>query len=80
VPNCVKLTTDNIEDLFWMPHTCAYRLLAEGQDLPSWHPLITGDPESVHRAGISVRDRAIPEAEADPDLTMHLVTCFDEDE
>ncbi|HEX4743021.1 MAG TPA: YcgN family cysteine cluster protein [Caulobacteraceae bacterium] len=61
VPDCIKLTPGNIRDLPWMPRSCAYRRLYEGKDLPSWHPLVTGDPESVHRAGVSVRDQTINE-------------------
>lgn len=66
VPGCVVLTPEKIGDLSWMPSTCAYRLLAEGRDLPDWHPLVTGDPESVHRAGVGVRgrvrsERGVPE-------------------
>ena len=62
VPDCIKLTPHNIDDLPWMPLSCAYRRINEGKDLPSWHPLITGDPESVHAAGVSVRDQTISEA------------------
>jgi len=58
-PFCVKLTVQRIEEFFWLPPTCAYRLLAEGKALPDWHPLVSGDPESVHRAGISVRHIAL---------------------
>lgn len=72
VPDCVVLTPRNVGKLKWMPSTCAYRLLAEGKDLPAWHPLVSGDPESVHRAGISIRGRAISERDAGP-LEHHLV-------
>ena len=61
VPDCIKLTPYNIEALEWMPASCAYRRLHEGKPLPQWHPLITGDPESVHKAGVSVRGQTIPE-------------------
>jgi uncharacterized protein len=61
VPDCVQLSPDNIERFEWMPSTCAYRLLAAGQDLPEWHPLVTGDPNSVHAAGVSMRGRAVTE-------------------
>ena len=61
VPDCIKLTPNNIEALEWMPRSCAYRRLHEGKDLPRWHPLITGDPESVHAAGVSVRGKTISE-------------------
>ncbi|HUO23589.1 MAG TPA: YcgN family cysteine cluster protein [Caulobacteraceae bacterium] len=68
VPDCIKLTPYNIEDLQWMPPSCAYRRLHEGKPLPLWHPLITGDPESVHRAGVSVRGQTVSEAVlADPE-------------
>jgi uncharacterized cysteine cluster protein YcgN (CxxCxxCC family) len=62
VPDCIKLTPWNIEALEWMPKSCAYRRLHEGRSLPSWHPLITGDPESVHAAGVSVRGQTVSEA------------------
>jgi len=61
VPDCIKLTPGNIEALGWMPKSCAYRRLHEGRDLASWHPLISGDPESVHRAGVSVRGQTVSE-------------------
>ena len=68
MPDCIKLTPHNIEALEWMPLSCAYRRLYEGKDLPHWHPLITGDPESVHRAGVSVRGQTLSEAVlADPE-------------
>jgi uncharacterized cysteine cluster protein YcgN (CxxCxxCC family) len=71
VPDCVFLTPELVDDLGWLPSTCAYRLVAEGQDLRWWHPLISGDPESVHRAGISVRGRVISERRAG-DLEDHI--------
>lgn len=64
---CLFLTPENIEKFTWLPQTCAYRLVLEGKDLPPWHPLISGDPESVHKAGISVRYRAISEDFVDTD-------------
>jgi uncharacterized cysteine cluster protein YcgN (CxxCxxCC family) len=56
------LTAQTLEQLAWMPTTCAYRLVYEGRDLPEWHPLVSGNPESVHAAGISVRGRVVSEA------------------
>ena len=63
VAECFVLSADQPEMFAWLPATCAYRRLANGQDLPEWHPLITGDPESVHAARISVRGKAVSENE-----------------
>ena len=72
VPECVRLTPARIREIDWLPSTCAYLLLANGEDLPGWHPLVTGDPESVHRAGQSVRGWTVSEDEAG-DLEHHLI-------
>ncbi len=61
VHDCVKLTPKNVPKLDWLPRTCAYRLVSEGKDLYWWHPLISGDPETVHTANASVRDKTRPE-------------------
>jgi uncharacterized cysteine cluster protein YcgN (CxxCxxCC family) len=76
VPDCVRLTPDAVRTLSWLPPTCAYRLLAEGRDLPWWHPLLSGDPETVHGAGISVRDRVAgpEEAYSLEELLLQVVT------
>ena len=74
VPECIKLTPYNIEDLEWMPPSCAYRRLYEGKSLPLWHPLITGDPESVHEAGVGIRGQTFSEALlADPEDALDYV-------
>lgn len=78
VPDCIKVTPEVAREQKWLPDTCAYRLLAEGKPLYGWHPLISGDPDSVHRAHISVRGRVISERFVHPEeLTEHLVHWFD---
>lgn len=68
VPECIVLKPSNIpEHLYWMPETCAYRLVHEGRPLEDWHPLISGTPDSVHRAGVSVQNKTVPEFEIDED-------------
>ena len=68
VPDCIKLTPWNVADLKWMPLSCGYRRLHEGRGLAAWHPLVSGDPDSVVRAGVSVKGQLISEtALADPD-------------
>lgn len=61
VADCLQLSADSPEAFRWLPASCAYRCVAEGRDLPAWHPLECGDPEAVHRAGVSVRGKAVSE-------------------
>jgi len=78
VPDCVKVTPELARTAQWLPLTCAYRVLAEGGPLADWHPLVSGDPDSVREAGISVRGRVISEEYVHPDeLEEHLVNWFD---
>lgn len=72
VPECVRLTPEKLDQLDWLPSTCAYLLLHRGQALPDWHPLVTGDPESVHKAGQSVRGWTVSESDV-VDFEHHLV-------
>jgi hypothetical protein len=71
VPDCVRLTAGKVGQLPWLPSTCAYRLRAEGKPLPGWHHLISGDRETVHTAGISVRGWTVGELDAG-DLEYHI--------
>jgi len=68
IPDCIVLRPDNLEThAYWLPATCAYRLVWEGRQLYHWHPLISGDPESVHKAGISVRGLTVSEFDTPED-------------
>lgn len=57
VADCLRLTPEAVRTVSWLPDTCAYRLVGEGRDLQPWHPLVSGRPDSVHEAGISVRGK-----------------------
>lgn len=74
VDDCVRLTPETIGDARWLPKTCAYRRLAEGRPLAWWHPLVSGDPETVRRAGISVSGRVLSESHVPPDgIEEHVI-------
>ena len=73
VSDCLRLSVDNMQEFAWLPATCAYRRLANGQDLPGWHPLISGDPETVHAAGISLRGHAVSEIDTDQWRVIYTV-------
>ena len=72
VAECVRLTANSVQDIDWLPSTCAYRLRAAGESLPEWHYLVCGDPEAVHRAGQSVRGWTVSEVDVG-DLEHHLI-------
>lgn len=72
VPDCLTLTQSKVDDLEWLPQTCAYRLRAEGEPLPEWHYLVCGDRDAVHRAGESIVGWTVGESVAGP-LENHLV-------
>lgn len=72
VPDCVRLTVKNVFTTDWLPSTCAYRLRANGEKLPDWHYLVSGDREAVHRAGELTRGWTVSEDDAG-ELEFHLV-------
>jgi len=70
VPDCVQLTLQNVSEIQWLPPTCGYRLVNEKRDLYWWHPLVSGDPETVHAAGVSVRGRVTASEKDVPDAKL----------
>ena len=75
VPDCIQLTPKVVAKMDWLPKTCGYRLVHFKQDLYWWHPLVSGDPETVHQAGISARGRVIPEDQVE-DISERVVDWF----
>jgi hypothetical protein len=80
VPDCVQLTPANVPTLSWLPKTCAYRLISEGKPLKWWHPLVSGDSESVHAAGASVRGKTRPERKQKVRHLIKRITSFPDPE
>jgi len=77
VPDCMRLTLKLVQEVSWLPRSCAYRLRAEGRPLPGWHYLLSGDRDAVRRAGVSVVGRVISETDAGP-IEHHIVDWADD--
>ncbi len=74
VPDCIKVGPEDVKGFFWLPSTCAYRLIFEGKDLEKWHILFSCDPESVHEAGVSVRGKVVKESSVSEDeIDDHII-------
>ena len=78
VPDCLRLTPRLAAEVSWLPDSCAYRLRARNEPLPDWHYLVCGDREAVHRAGASIKGKAISETVAGP-LEHHIIWTDDDD-
>ncbi len=74
VPDCITLSPQNLDRLTWMPDSCAYRIISQGGDLPSWHPLVGGDPAGPKRAGATVAGRVFPEDSVEEDDMIDHIT------
>lgn len=78
IKDCLSLTYAKLQEIDWLPESCAYRRLNEGKNLPWWHPLVSGSQDSVRHAGISVCGRAVPELSVDLlRIDDHIVDWFD---
>ncbi len=71
VPDCIRLTREKLHRFTWLPESCAYKVRARGDSLPDWHYLISGDPETIHEQGHSVRGKVISEVDAGP-IEQHI--------
>ena len=77
MPDCLSMSpAQSAQKLAWLPESCAYRRLAHGQSLPLWHPLISGDPRSVQRAGIGMQGRCRSETMVPLELWVERVIEF----
>ncbi len=76
VPDCVTLTPENVDQLNWMPQTCAYRLVANSVDLPEWHHLVSGSRQTIHDAGMSVQNAVISELAVDEEDQPHRIVIW----
>lgn len=73
VPDCIQLSPENILEYYWLPDTCAYRKLANGEDLDQWHPLISGRRESVHEASVSLLGQMVPDDEHEDFMIFQII-------
>jgi len=80
VPSCIGLTPKLVRELNWLPTTCAYKLLADGEDLYWWHPLVSGSPDTVIQAGISVKGRVLLERTVPEEHLEHCIVTWPEDD
>ncbi|EQC47833.1 flagellin N-methylase [Bacteriovorax sp. BSW11_IV] len=78
VPNCMKLTPNSITEFGYLPETCGYRKVYEGRPLEDWHPLISGDKNSVHKSGVSVAYKVYPEHKIEYDDIQDFIIEFDD--
>ncbi|MCV2885103.1 YcgN family cysteine cluster protein [Aestuariibacter sp. AA17] len=77
VPDCVKLTKDNLGDIFYMPSSCSYRRLHEGRGLPSWHPLLNkGKKSKMHQLGMSVRNKVVYDHDVELDAFEDYIALW----
>jgi uncharacterized cysteine cluster protein YcgN (CxxCxxCC family) len=73
VPDCIQLQPADAEQFAWLPTSCAYRLVAEGKELPDWHPLMCINPHIIHHTGSSIRGWAVSEDQVD-NLEDHIIS------
>jgi uncharacterized cysteine cluster protein YcgN (CxxCxxCC family) len=74
VPDCIQITSENVLEYNWLPDSCAYRKLANGEELDDWHPLVSGRPESVHEAGISLLGQMVPDDNHEDFFVFQLIS------
>jgi len=78
VDDCIKLDRSNVNKLQWLPKSCSYRLVAEGQPLPEWHYLRTGSRQTLHSYGASLRGKVVSERDVrDDDIEDHIIKWID---
>jgi uncharacterized cysteine cluster protein YcgN (CxxCxxCC family) len=77
VAGCMVLDSSRVQQFYWLPRTCTYRLLYEGKELPEWHHLVSGDPDTIHKLGHSVKGKVISEEFIHPKQLAEHVTDWE---